>query len=290
MSLESGRNIAPPEVYNQPPSEPERKKGDLVSLAQVNEIYPQYQFNIGLPMGMDPHQVMVDIDRIHELTTWSGIGTLHVQTTKLNNEDAGQVGGINPDGSASMASVQTSMQTSQSDGEYDVVPANVMHTTRQVNGKIDIDLQRIMGERTKLQPLDQIAKGLDRGVRKEIAAIGIKNLLRTNSSVPVPTVFNGLADGTRAGLFVVTMSRLADMGINPENAGNDLRTIIGLTAYEVFWQWWSRYTAQIVLNTEYPKQRLSLIPGYPIDRAAVLYLDCMLNRGIVKSTKKGVSR
>lgn len=263
----------------QSPEQP-KKNDTLVPYNQVNVMHPNIQFNLPLPIGYDSSRIGVDVDRIDAMCKWSGINSLTVDAFTAETDGRFQVGNVNPDGSSSMVSVTDALKPSHAGGIHQILYDN-FNSLRRVDGSVAIDIQRLLRSETHQKDRYAIfATGLDKCLRKEIFRLGARNMLGRDRLIAKSNEpLDAFVSGIDLLLLYQQISLIHDISADGIELP-DIPYYLVLPAF--FYVLEYLRTRDLSDSSDSHKPRFSLFPGYPLDRVAILYADCKINKGLVQ--------
>lgn len=243
-----------------------RIESGFVPLPKVEQEQPEpnLEIRLNLPEYVDQDRIGVNLTQIVRLNDWGGIRRLRVvgKTDMDTSSESPELVGINPDGSAiaskkvAKVTVPTFDSSSRNADWHNYSIAN-----RWVNAGVNINLDE-MSQRLKDKPEvvrspANWAKELDNGIKATIRAKGHMNLLhsmetRDKSDYGIMMTVSGIASI----LLFLSEGRIAPF------------TVVGV--------WAGSRVVSLARSVAQSDWRFSFIPGYQIDRAAILSIQSRL--------------
>jgi hypothetical protein len=237
-----------------------RKESGFIPLPKIEQEQPEedLEIKLNLPQYVDQDRIGINTSNIIKLNNWGGIRTLRVvgrydmETSILIPETAG----INSDGSANASKKVTKVEKPTFEGyssDYNWDTFSIANRWKNVEINLNIDEigQRIKDKPEGIRSSKNWTRELDSGINRPLRAEGHKNLLHDLEFLDKYSYRNiVIVGGLISSIYYANSGHLTLGGFLGFYLGDRIVTL--------------------VKSINKPELRLSLFPGYQIDRAVVL--------------------
>lgn len=230
-------------------------------------------FDIPFPSWVESKKVGVDVGRLVKLMQLGGINNLEVGKSKENNDSAQTnftIVGISPDGSAYAGRSRTKKKELFLSEVSDEPGSTMFHNLDWIDLGIRLDMKTLqksmLDDKKSLKDVSTWTAYLDNVIRKGVREAGTKHLLKGHTKLQ--SIFTFLLYFNNVALASVNMS-LGDVMLRRVPQSLDIERLAFSTTFNMLW-WTLWFTATSKMERSGAGYRLSIFPGYEIDRALAL--------------------
>lgn len=233
------------------------------------------RFQIPFPTWVEDQNIGVDVQRAERLMRLGGIEHTRVVAQKHGEASVSMptIIGVAPDGSAYAGRVAAAKRNPTYEYEHQPVNAyeffqNLIWTSLKIELNLDEVEGRILESGKSVREADSWTPHLDKALRGGIRRAGTDHLLRGHNSLRLGTalfinIHQSLMDAAGVSLYDAMLGKF-----NPHIPK------VGELALEAGFEfvWWTLYATWVYRKRHQGAYRVSIFPGYEIDRAIGLQL------------------